>query len=255
MGFIDTIRDTARVSSDEAERSACATLTTLAERLSTGETEDIAARVPEQLRHCLAPEAIDRKFHADEFLRRVATRVGVDEAAAERDARAVFAALWLAVGPDEFADMRSELPKDFDPLLDKALATPPARQGLGLDEFIERVATRAGIDAERARKATEAVLEVLAIRVTAGQIEDLEARLPAGLRPALERGRALSGPDAVPLSLDRFLAEVASREGVSPEEAAQHARAVFMTLREAVGEKELGDTLAQLPASYRPLWR
>jgi uncharacterized protein (DUF2267 family) len=36
---------------------------------------------------------------------------------------------------------------------------------------------------------------------------------------------------------------------------AQHARAVFATLREAVGEKELTDTLAQLPDSYRPLWR
>jgi uncharacterized protein (DUF2267 family) len=99
------------------------------------------------------------------------------------------------------------------------------------------------------------VLEALAIRVTAGQVEDLEKLLPAEVRPALERGRARGGGAAVPLSLDAFLDTIAELEGTSKAEAAEHARAVLTVLRGAVGEKEWQDTTAQLPDEYRTLWR
>jgi uncharacterized protein (DUF2267 family) len=48
-----------------------------------------------------------------EFLRRMAHRANVGEQA-ERAVRGVFAALFSAVGPDEFDDMRAQLPEDFD---------------------------------------------------------------------------------------------------------------------------------------------
>jgi uncharacterized protein (DUF2267 family) len=42
------------------------------------------------------------------------------------------------------------------------------------------------------------------------------------------------------------------REDVTPEQAKEHARAVLATLREAVGEDEFADTVAQLPKDYAP---
>jgi uncharacterized protein (DUF2267 family) len=265
QGFVATVEHVAHIPEDEAERAACATLQTLASRLSSGETEDIAERLPDELRSCLVADGGPERFHVDEFLRRIADAVGVDRSAAERDARAVFAALWSAVGPDEYADMRSELPNDFGPLLDGALvdAPPPAeappdsRPLLSFDEFIDRVAERAHLDRGRAQQAAEAVLEVLASRISGGQVLDLERELPPEFRPALERGRARSGGRARPISLETFERQVARLEGVSKAEAANHARAVFLTLREAleVAQKEWADTLAELPSEYRILMR
>jgi uncharacterized protein (DUF2267 family) len=116
------------------------------------------------------------------------------------------------------------------------------------------VAERTGLDPDRAWRAAEAVLEVLAYRITAGEVEDLERRLPAELQPALERGKAQRLP-ARPLSLDTFLALIARREGVDRGRAAEHTRAVLGVLREAIGEDEFHDTTSQLPGEYRVLLR
>jgi uncharacterized protein (DUF2267 family) len=125
---------------------------------------------------------------------------------------------------------------------------------MSIDEFIGRVAERTGLDRRRAQRAAEAVLEALAYRITAGQVEDLERRLPAELQSALERGKAERRP-ARPLSLDTFLALIADREGVDRGQAAEHARAVLAVLREAVGEDEFHDTTEQLPGEYQVLLR
>jgi uncharacterized protein (DUF2267 family) len=259
-GFIGTVGERAHVARAEAERASCATLQTLAERLTSGETEDVAACLPPELRRCLDGAGDFEPFHADEFLRRIAQRAGLEPPDAERDVRAVFVALWRAVGPDEFADLRSELPKDFEPLLDDALRepAPPPPAGteatLTADEFLARLAERAGLDRERARRAAEAVLEALAYRITAGQVEDLERRLPPELQASLERGKA-ERRTARPLALDTFLGLIADREGIDRGQAAEHARAVFEVLRDAIGEDEFHDTTEQLPGEYRVLLR
>ena len=258
-GFIGIVAERAHAPVEEAERAACATLQTVAERLTAGETEDVAERLPSALRACLDGAITHDPFHADEFLRRVAERARVDGTQAERDARAVFVALRRAVGPDEFEDVRSELPRDFEPLLDDALREPVAPPAgiaatISADEFIGRVAERSGLDHEHARRAAEAVLEVLAYRITAGQVEDLERRLPAELAPALERGKAQRRP-ARPLAVDTFVAMIADRADLDRGQAAEYARVVLDVLREAVGEDEFHDTAAQLPGEYRVLLR
>jgi uncharacterized protein (DUF2267 family) len=261
QGFVTTVARLAGIPDGQAAPIACGTLSALAQRISKGELEDLAPRLPAQLRPCIQRDGPTATFHVDEFLRRIEEGAGTDRPTAERVARAVLAALWATVGPKEFKDMASELPKDFEPLLEAAVREAPPgpggprnHKGLSLDEFLDRVAQRTGLDREYARRATEAVLETLAMRVTAGQINDIRPFLPPELHPALDRGLARSEGRALPLSLDEFVAEVTQREGISrTKEASEHARAVMAVLREAVGEKEFQDTAAQLPQEYRTL--
>jgi uncharacterized protein (DUF2267 family) len=258
--FITIVEQVAGVSGEETEQVSCLTLRTLAHRISTGEAEDLGERLPETLRPCIQPEAPFEKFDVDEFLRRIAEPLGLDPQAAEQRARGVLAALWRAVGQGEFDDLRSELPKDFYPLLDSAAAAapppedePPFMGNLSYDEFLDRVAERAGVDRDRVVHAVEAVLEMLGLRLSAGQAQDLIPRLPVPLRPAFRRGMARSRGGSVPLSPDVFLHDIARRAGGARGDAARDVRAVFPVLREAIGEKEYHDTVAQLPGEYRPL--
>jgi uncharacterized protein (DUF2267 family) len=144
--------------------------------------------------------------------------------------------------------MVSELPKDFLPLV--AEAQRRFSHVLSADEFLRRVGDRAGLDPRGARRATDAVLETLAERISGGEVADLISRLPVELHPPLKTGDAESHGAARPMSLDEFVRRIAEREAVTPAEAREHARAVFATLREAVGEKEFLDVSAQLPLEF-----
>jgi len=249
--FIGTIGLKAGISPTEAERAARAALQTLAERLSAGEARDLAQQLPPELAAWLATEGPAEPFAVDEFVRRVAECEGVDPGTAERHAHAVFEALGRVVSDDEIDDMAAELPSDFEPLV--AEARHRFVPMMSPDEFRRRVAERAGLDAEGARRATDAILVTLAERISGGEVEDLIGRLPVELHAPLRDGDALGHGAARRMSLDDFLRRVAEREGVTPAEARRHARAVFATLREAVGEREFLDVSAQLPLEYTAL--
>jgi uncharacterized protein (DUF2267 family) len=239
------------LSRPEAERAVRATLETLAERITRGEAEDVAVFLPSELRPLLTakPEPAEA-VSAGEFVRRVAEREGVDKSVARDHVRAIFVALGAAVAPGELRDMAAQLPKDFEPFLEAAGVGRERELAGGL--FIRRIAELAGVDEERARRAAEAVLETLAVRISDGQVEDIMGHLPADLIPALLRGLAESRP-ATSMSADEFLNRVASREGVSVREAEEHTRAVFAALRRVISPKEFSDIVSQLSADYEPL--
>ena len=176
-------------------------------------------------------------------------REGVDIETAQRHAEAVFLALERALSDKEFADLVAELPKDFLPLLPRG----PEIDVISADAFLQRVADRAGIDEVQARRATEAVLETLAMRIARGEVDDLRVRLPVTFHPALDRGKELSGGKATRMKLDAFVRRVAEREGILFDQALEHVRAVLTTLREAVGEQEFLDVTVQLPDDYKAL--
>jgi uncharacterized protein (DUF2267 family) len=251
--FITTVAQKARLSWEAAERAAVATLSTLADRLSAGEARDLAAYLPAELRAALATDDRAEPFRVDQFLRRVAQREGIDDLQdAERHARAVLTALAREVPPGEWKDMTAELPNDFEPLL--ADVDPgPRPQMLAAEEFLASVADRAATDETGARRATEAVLETLGERVSGGEVDDLAALLAPELRPALHRGNDRSGGKATRMSLDDFVRAVAEHEGVGLDQAHEHARAVFATLREAISEKEFRDLTSELPDDYRAI--
>jgi uncharacterized protein (DUF2267 family) len=254
--FLTVVEETARLTRADAERAVRATLTVLAERLSYGEARDVAAELPEELRPLLADDTPTQRFGLDEFVQRVAEREGVDLDAAREHVRAVFAALGRALDWKELHDIASELPREFDDLIAEAerwslVAEREAKHGpASADDFVRRVAERTRLDPDGARRATEAVLEALADRISGGEVDDLEEELPPELHPPLERGKLQSHGAARPLSLGEFLREIGELEGATPDDARKHARAVFATLREAISDKEFGDVISQLPSDY-----
>jgi uncharacterized protein (DUF2267 family) len=248
--FIRTIQHKAEASWDEGERAAAATLTTLAERLSAGEARDVADELPPEARHWLAGAGDDAEaFTVEEFLRRVAEREDVDLGTAERHARAVFVAVTRNLSRQELRDMMSELPKDFGRLLSDPERSP-VPEPLPTEEFLARVADHAAVDLDTARAANGAVLATLAERIAGGEVDDLAEQLSDELRRVLERAKTRK---AERMSLDEFVQRVAEREGVSPEQAHDHVRAVFQTLREAVTGDEWADMTAELPDEYTPV--
>jgi uncharacterized protein (DUF2267 family) len=250
--FISTIEQVAGIDRDQADRAARAVLETLAERITGGEARDIAVFAPKELRPALtgAKEPAEA-FDLAEFLRRVAGREGVDTDTAREHARAVFVALGQAVAPGEIRDMVAQLPRDFGPLLDAAGIG--RRRAMDSDQdLVTQVAQLAGLDPDEARRATEAVLETLAVRISDGEVEDLEEELTADLRPALERGLQESRA-ATHMTADEFVRRVAEREGVDEDTAREHARAVFAALRRVISGEEFSEMAAQLSKDYELL--
>jgi uncharacterized protein (DUF2267 family) len=246
--FIKIVEQQIGLDAEAAEGAARATLRTLAERLSKGEARDLLRELPAEMKSWVYVERDPEPFDVEEFLRRVAEREGVDIESARRHALAVFWALGQAVSADEIADIAADLPHDFAPLV--AEAQRRFAEVVPAGEFLARVADRAGLDPGDARRVTEAVLETLAERIAAGEVEDLIATLPVQLHAPLKRGMAAGPGTAVRMSLELFVRRIAERAGVSPEEAREHARAVFAVLREAIPAEEFFDVTVQLPAEY-----
>jgi uncharacterized protein (DUF2267 family) len=257
--FIVIVQQMARLSWEEAQRATEATLTTLAERLSSGRARDIAEQLPEELRGHLATDTDAEGFRAAEFVRRVTGREGIEDLdAAELHVRAVLDALQRFVPERELNHMESELSKDYLTLTAPMVKTgragvPGMAEPLPVEEFLRRVADRAATDVATARRVTDAVLETLGERIAHGEVEDLAAELAPEFRAPLELGDSESHGRPERMPLDEFLRRIAEREGVAPDVAPDHTRAVFLTLREAVPEEEISDLLAQLPSEYEPV--
>jgi uncharacterized protein (DUF2267 family) len=120
-------------------------------------------------------------------------------------------------------------------------------------DFIEAVQDELGLSADEAAAAVDATLETLAERISGGEVDDLMSQLPRELHPPLARGNEESHGAARKMSLEDFVRELAEREGAAPDDAVDHARAVFKTLRRAVDEGEFDDVMAQLPDEYTVL--
>jgi uncharacterized protein (DUF2267 family) len=244
--FVTIVAQAAQIDRERAKRAIQVTLQTLGERIDAGEARHLAAELPEQLAPWVATRTPAERFDVDEFLRRVAEREGIGVELAEKHTKAAFVGLQRALSDRAFAHLRSQLSSDFLPLL----PIGPEIEVMPAESFRRRVADRAGIDADAARRATEAVLETLAARIAGGEVDDLRVRLPVELHPALNRGKALSGGEASRMKLDAFLRRVAQREGISVDRAREHVAAVLRTLQEAIGGQEFLDVTAQLSDDY-----
>ncbi|MEO3928815.1 DUF2267 domain-containing protein [Micromonosporaceae bacterium B7E4] len=116
-------------------------------------------------------------------------------------------------------------------------------------QFLETVAKRAGLPPTEAVNLTRGTLQTLAERISGGQARDLAAQLPEELRGYLHTEDEF----AERLDLAEFLHEVRARAGVDDQRAADGARAVLTTLRDAVPGEELQDLVSELPRDIRQL--
>jgi uncharacterized protein (DUF2267 family) len=113
------------------------------------------------------------------------------------------------------------------------------------EEFISKVAERAGVSPDEAEATTKAVLATLAERIGPKEAKDTASQLPKALQAALA-----PGPVAKQFDAREFANRVAQRTGVDHAEARNRARAVFVTLHEAVSHGELEDWEAYLSPDY-----
>jgi uncharacterized protein (DUF2267 family) len=248
--FLSSVRRQIHTDPDTTERVIRATLVTLAERLSKGQARDIREQLPAELKSAMYTESDAEPLDLETFLRRVADRAETDEVLALPYARAVFWTLGEALTEKELRDLAAELPQEYRPLV--AEAQHAAADVMPAEEYYRRVAERAHVDADTARRATDAVLETLAERIAPGEVDDLLGLLPAELHGPLHRAERERTAEARRMSRDEFLRRIAEREGVDAMVAADHARVEFATLREAVGDEFL-DVRAQLPPEYADL--
>jgi len=259
--FVARVSQFAGVAPGEAAKATRAVLQTLSERIGPKESADTASQLPKELKDAFRPGAVAERFDSAEFVRRVAVLTGLDPSVARTRTRAVFATLSEAVSEGELEDWQLGLSTDYVDLAARpaevggqprsGIRGPrrPADSPIGAHDFLLRVAQRAGLEEERARAVTEAVLETFGERIAGGEAEDLAAQLPEPLGAPLVR----AGADPEPIPPAEFVRRVAERAGEPPPVAREHARAVLTTLREAVTLKEWRDTEAELPREYDAL--
>ncbi|MGA5796049.1 DUF2267 domain-containing protein [Streptomyces cellulosae] len=120
------------------------------------------------------------------------------------------------------------------------------------DEFLARVRERGEYkDNDEAAHVTNAVLEVLAQRISPGEVRDLASQLPGRLGQVLVNA---APQQARSFGIEEFLRRVAERTGARPRTAEWDAGAVLSTLGDAVTGGELNQIISQLPSSYAALF-
>jgi uncharacterized protein (DUF2267 family) len=185
--FVTTVAELARTDRAGTERAIRATLQTPAEHVTREEARQVAGLLPVKLGPWLHTGSWGaQRFDVDEFVRRVSERAQVDLSTTQRYA-AVSTALSRAV-PEEYDNIVAQLPRDFTPLLSRG----PDIEAVLAAQFLSRIADRAELDPDGARRASEAVLQTLAERIAGGEVTDLMMWLPVEMHDPLKRGIAAS---------------------------------------------------------------
>ncbi|NBE83183.1 DUF2267 domain-containing protein [Micromonospora rubida] len=122
---------------------------------------------------------------------------------------------------------------------------------MNYDTFVEQVALRARVPAERAVELTRATLETLAEWLTGGEVLDLAAQLPKPLQLVMRPGPDAEAADR--FGAAEFVTRVGQRAGLDERAARDAVRVVFVTLREAVAGGEFDDIVVQMPRDYRDM--
>lgn len=117
--LIGQVQARARLASrGEAERATAAVLTTLAERLTGGLAENIAAQLPTELGdHLRRSDDTPVTLGWDDFVDRVVERAGGDRPAAVHHIRAVLEVVDEATTGRLMDHVRDELPAEFERVL------------------------------------------------------------------------------------------------------------------------------------------
>ncbi|MFP5022368.1 DUF2267 domain-containing protein [Pseudonocardia phyllosphaerae] len=116
--IVNAVVESTGTDTDTARRGVQSTLEVLGQRLAGGESKNLAAQLPAELKNCLPADAPGERFDLAEFYRRVAKREGgVTEAQARQHARATMHAVTVAVTDAEIGHVAGQLPTEYADLL------------------------------------------------------------------------------------------------------------------------------------------
>ena len=120
------------------------------------------------------------------------------------------------------------------------------------DGFLARVRERGEYnDQQEAADVTISVLQVLAQRISPGEVKYLASQLPDPLGHVLNEA---TPQQAQSFGIEEFYRRVAVRTGARPRTAQWDAGAVLTTVADAVTGGELNQIISQLPSSYAVLF-
>jgi uncharacterized protein (DUF2267 family) len=116
--WLARVSDRAGIDRESAMGASRAVLAVLAERIASGETDDLRKEVPAELAEALLlgsrrKHGVAQRMGLEDFVRRVALLEDVDEQQARVHARAVLSTLRDSVTQKEFRDLESELPRAY----------------------------------------------------------------------------------------------------------------------------------------------
>ncbi|MGI3223179.1 DUF2267 domain-containing protein [Streptomyces sp. GTA36] len=106
-------------------------------------------------------------------------------------------------------------------------------------------------DQDEAADVTNAVLEVLAQRISPGEVKDLASQLPGPLGQVLEHA---TPQKAQSFGIEEFYRRVAERTNARPAYGAVGRQRGPDTVADAVTGGELNQIISQLPSSYAVLF-
>jgi uncharacterized protein (DUF2267 family) len=183
--FVRRVAARADIDPDTAERHVVAVFDALARWLPETEYRHLLARLSKDYAPLLSKAPAPPVWSARELLDRIARRAGVDRSEASRAAEAVLETLAERIAPGEALDLTTRLPvRLHGPLKRGAARADTSARRMGPDEFVRRVAERAGVDEDRARGYTRAVLATVR-EATREQFLDVTVQLPDGYRDLL----------------------------------------------------------------------
>jgi uncharacterized protein (DUF2267 family) len=110
----------------------------------------------------------------EEFVHEVADRTGMNREEAESLVRATLRTLAERLSGGEAEDLRAQLPRELQAEL---IPSREEAQGFGVEEFVQKVAARSGLDETDAATGVDAVLSVIRDAVTPGEFDDVLAQL------------------------------------------------------------------------------
>lgn len=244
--FTETVRREADLDTEaEAERAVEAALAVLGDRVTDGEAEDLAARLPDGPAGTLHDAATDEasSFDAEEFADRVADRLDRNRNEVWPLTRAVGAAVRESA-PDEFERARDQLPDGYDRAFDPG-------ETVDADAFRDRVRDELGDGEVDVVALIDATLHTLGERLSGRKAADLATYLPTPIDDAPTPG-AEGDPEAFPP--EEFVDRVADRTDSDEETAREGIRAVGRVLAAALGDREARKVGQQLPDEYGSLF-
>ncbi len=205
-------------------------------------------------------ETLELSFHlADDwrferFLSTVELLSGEPPEKAQELARATLYTLGERLGDQQARELSADLPEQLRAWLMISEGRPAP---FDVDEFVSRVAKRAGTDEETAEREARAVLTALARVVRDQEFARLSEQLPAAYSRLLHEAEkvALEREGAQAVSGDSLVGRVAQTTGLDPSQARRATEAVLETLAERIAGGEVQDIAEQLPEDLRPALR